>query len=107
MTKKYKALWVRWVPSDFIAGTRGMSLEEIGLYSILLNMIYDAGGPIRDDAARLGRMLGERPTSMEKKLQQLVSIGKIMRMDGVISNNRAEKEIESQSKKIEKLVKNL
>jgi len=107
MTKKYKAFWCRWVPGDFIAGIRGMSLEEVGLYTIILNMIYDQNGPIADDVKRMARIVGERPTSLEKKLQQLVALGKIMRIDGVISNSRAEKEIENQSKKIEKLLKNL
>jgi uncharacterized protein YdaU (DUF1376 family) len=106
MTKRQEAPWVKWYASNWIAGTRGMSLVEIGLYDTILNMIYDDGAPVRDDIVWLGRIVGERPTTVDKILNRLVVLEKLMRVDGVISNKRAEREIETRTKVFEKWTKN-
>lgn len=98
--REKQAPWVKWVPSDFINGVFGLSAETIGVYSIILNLIYDGGGPIEDNPAVLARRLSMRPTSLEKRLSELVKARKIVRTDGVISNARAEIEIEKRAKKL-------
>lgn len=98
--REKQAPWVKWVPSDFINGVFGLSAETIGVYSMILNLIYDGGGPIDDNPAVLARRLSMRPTSLEKRLAELVKARKIVRTDGVISNSRAEIEIEKRAKKL-------
>lgn len=50
--------WYRRYGSDFIAGTLGLSLEEKGAYSIVLDLIYDRRRPIPDDARYIAGVCG-------------------------------------------------
>lgn len=101
-----KAPWVKWFAGDFLSGIIGLQVEEIGVYTVILNMIYDSGGPIREDINRLALRCGMRPTSFLKVLMKLEGYGKVLRHDGVISNPRAEKELESRVKVVQKLKEN-
>lgn len=74
-------------------GVRGMSAQEVGLYTMLLCRMYEESGPIEDHALRLSTYCGMRQSTFEKTLQKLVDLGKIIRRDGMISNDRAEAEI--------------
>lgn len=100
--REKKAPWVKWEPSAFLNGVFGFHTETVGVYSILLNLIYENGGPIDDNIAVLARRMSMRPTSLEKRLAELVKAKKIVRVDGVISNPRAEIEIEARAKKLVK-----
>lgn len=99
-SREKQAPWVKWVPADFINGVFGLSAETIGVYSMILNLIYDSGGPIEDNVSVIARRLSMRPTSLEKRLAELVKVRKIVRTDGVISNSRAEIEIEKRAQKL-------
>ena len=93
--------WTKWYPDDFLNGVLfKLHIEAVGVYAVLLNMIYSEGGPVRDDIKRLSRVMGMRPSSLEKRLAELVREGKIIRTDGVISNARAEIEIENRVQKL-------
>ena len=37
--------WFRFYPADFMRGVRGMSATEVGLYQMLLCLIYEENGP--------------------------------------------------------------
>ncbi len=94
-----KMPWVKWYPADFLNGVQFvLCAEAIGVYAVILNMIYDNGGPIVDNIEMLARRLMMRPTSLEKRLIELVEHKKIIRVDGVISNSRAEIEIDARVK---------
>lgn len=97
-----KAPWVKWYAEKFLHGIIGMTAEEIGVYSLLLNMIYETGGPVKEDLERLAARCRMRPTSFRKVLDSLEENGKLLRADGVISNPRAEKELETRAKVVEK-----
>lgn len=98
--REKQAPWVKWEPGAFLNGVFGLGAEAIGVYSVILNLIYENGGPIKDDTAVLARRLSMRPSSLEKRLADLVKAEKIVRVDGVISNARAEIEIEARAKKL-------
>jgi len=98
--------WYKRYPSDFITGTLGMSLEEKGAYSILLDLIYDRGRPIPDDARYLAGVCGCSVRKWNTIRERLIETGKITCRDGVISNSRAEKEIENAAKLARKLAEN-
>lgn len=98
--REKQAPWVKWEPSAFLNGVFGLHPETVGVYSVILNLIYENGGPIDDNSAVLARRLSMRPSSLEKRLSELVRAKKIIRVDGVISNSRAEIEIEARAKKL-------
>lgn len=101
-----KLTWVKWEPAAFLNGVVGLNAAEIGVYSIILNLIYDTGGPIPDAVERIARRCGMRPTSCEKVLDALAAAGKIVREFGVISNARADTELKTRTKVVEKWKKN-
>lgn len=102
-----KLEWVKWYPEKFLNGISGMTIEQIGVYALVLNLIYDNGGPIKDDRAKIARRGGMRPTSLDKVLASLQEDGKLTISEGLISNPKAEEELETRTKVVEKWKKNL
>ena len=98
--------WYKRFPADFIAGTLSLSLEEKGAYSVLLDLIYDRGGPIPDDPQWIARVCGCSTRKWKKIRETLLSAGKIHAKDGLLSNVRAEKQIENGAKEARKLAEN-
>lgn len=101
-----EAPWVKWYAGDFLNGIADLGPNEIAVYAVVLNLIYDHGSSIADDVARISRRCGMRQTACEKALVRLVEAGKLKRQDGLISNRRAEKEIERRQKVSEKSAEN-
>lgn len=50
--------WYRCFPRDFNDGMDGLTLEERGAYVTVLNLIYDRGGPIPEEAWWITSKLG-------------------------------------------------
>lgn len=84
--------WIRFFPSDWLAGTRGMSAVETGVYITLIATMYERGEPIPEDHARLARLCGASNSSFAKAIETLVDEGKIVRVGGGLWNDRVEKE---------------
>jgi uncharacterized protein YdaU (DUF1376 family) len=84
---------VRFYPSDWLAGTRGMTASETGIYITLIALMYENAGPIPDNPARLARLCGASNSSFASGLESLICEGKIARSEGHLTNGRAEKEI--------------
>ena len=84
-------------PSDFMNGVRGMSAQEVGVYTMLLCRIYEENGPVEYNVLRLSTYCGMREATFEKTVEKLVALGKLTLSDGVISNTRAEHEISKRS----------
>jgi uncharacterized protein YdaU (DUF1376 family) len=87
-----KMPWVRFFPSDWLGGTRGMSAVETGIYITLIATMYERGEPIPEDHGRLSRLCGASNSAFKKALDALVDEGKITRVDGGLWNDRVEKE---------------
>ncbi len=51
---------VAFYPSDWLAGTRGLSDAETGVYITLIARMYEMAGPIERDDNRLARLCGSR-----------------------------------------------
>jgi len=92
--KKPSRVWYRRCGADFIADTMGMTLEEKGAYSLCLDLIYDHQGPIPDDARWLSGICNVSVRKWSALRDRLIELGKLQAYDGVLSNFRAEKEIE-------------
>lgn len=85
--------WVRFYPSDWLAGTRGMTAAETGIYMTLIMMMYERQEPIRDDRPRLARLCGASNAVFKRAIEQLVEDGKIIEREGGLWNERVEKEL--------------
>ncbi|GGD31056.1 YdaU family protein [Aureimonas glaciei] len=84
--------WVRFFPSDWLAGSRGMSAAETGVYISLIAMMYERGEPLVEEHSRLSRLCGASNSQFQKALESLVRDGNILRVDGGLWNGRVEKE---------------
>jgi len=98
--------WYKRFPADFIAGTLGLSLEEKGAYSIVLDMIYDRGEPIPDDARWIARVCGCSTRKWTTLRRRLIEAGKLTAADGLLSNPRAEAMLENAVREAAKLSQN-
>jgi uncharacterized protein YdaU (DUF1376 family) len=87
--------WYKRCGADFIHGTMSLSLEEKGAYSLCLDLIYDRGGPIPDDARWLSGVCGVSIRKWNSLRQSLISAGKIYVANGLLSNVRADFELVS------------
>lgn len=94
---------VAFYPSDWLAGTRGLSAEETGVYITLIARIYEMAGPIERDDNRLSRLCGcASRAKFAKALEYLISEGKIQEHEGQLFNERAQKEIQNTTEKSSK-----
>lgn len=82
-------------PRDFIEGTIGMSFEIKACYSLILDLIYMQNGTLPDNPRYISGLLGCSVRAWNKYRSDLISMGKIRVENGIISNFRADKEIES------------
>lgn len=88
------APYVAFYPSDWLAGTRGLTAEETGIYITLVAMMYEREAPIDMPDDRLARLCGCSVKAFRKACDSLIGEGKLHLKDGGIWNERAEKEIE-------------
>lgn len=86
-------------PSDWLGGVAGMKPAEVGIYINIVAMIYDAGGPIKLDEARLARRMCCPLVTFRSILSALIEDEKLTFKDGFISNMRAEIELEKLGQK--------
>lgn len=87
--------WYRRFPDNFIAGTVGLSLEEKGAYSLVLDLIYVRGGPVPDEPRYIAGVCNCSVRKWNAIRQRLIDLGKIEVVDGYLMNRRAEKELET------------
>jgi len=93
--------YFQFYASDWLAGTRGLSAAEMGVYITLLAMMYEREAPIDMDHDRLARLCGATPAAFRKCLSALIEEGKIEDTDEGLFNKRARKEIQIREKKRE------
>lgn len=86
--------WYRRFPDNFIAGTVGLTLEEKGAYSLILDLMYVRGGPVPDEPRYIAGVCNCSVRRWNQIRQRLLDLGKISAIDGVLTNHRAEEEIE-------------
>lgn len=91
--------WVRFYPSDWLAGTRGLSAAETGVYITLISMMYESGRPLPEDHPNLARLCGLTAPRFVAALEVLVRRGKIDRMAEGLWNKRVDQEQDKRQKK--------
>lgn len=87
--------WYKRCGADFIHGTMNLTLEEKGAYSLCLDLIYDRGAAIPDDARWLSGVCGVSIRKWNAMRQRLIETGKIYVANGLLSNARADLEMVS------------
>lgn len=93
--------WVRFFPSDWLAGTRGMSAAETGIYITLVSTMYERGEPVPEDHSRLARLCGAPVATFRRTLETLIEEGKITRLDAGLWNKRVGEECNYRAEKSE------
>lgn len=86
--------WYRRFPDNFIAGTVGLTLEEKGAYSLLLDLMYVRSGPVPDEPRYIAGVCNCSVRKWNAIRARLLELGKITIVDGFLTNHRAEEEIE-------------
>lgn len=85
--------YVQWHIRDFLQGVRGMKPDQIGIYAIVLLLIYDSMGMLRDEDRFVAGHCQVDVRTYRKIRQQLIDAGKVYEADGYLYNNRAQAEI--------------
>lgn len=85
--------WIKFYPSDWLAGTRGMTAAETGVYITLIAMMYERGGSLDLDRPRLARLCGTTPATFQKIIGALIDDGKITDGPEGLCNDRVSKEL--------------
>lgn len=80
---------------DALQGYTKLDLEERGAYTTILDLIYDAGGPIEYNDRWLAGQWNCSLRKMKALLSRLLTLQKLyITTDGKISNHRCERELE-------------
>lgn len=93
--------WYKRFPADFIAATLSLSLEEKGAYSIVLDLLYDRGARLPDDPRWIARVCGCSTRRWNQIRAKLIEDGKLVVIDGTLTNHRFEIQHLSEGKEAE------
>lgn len=80
--------WFKFFPSDWLAGTRGLSAAETGVYITLICIMHEREAPILMDDTRLARLCGLPARNFRRALVALIDQGKVVEKDGGLWNER-------------------
>lgn len=94
--------WFQFYASDWLAGTRGLSAVETGIYITMIASMYDKGSPLPNDPDRLARLCGATAKQFKPAMERLIEEGKICIVDGGVWNSRVEDELKVRSTKSDK-----
>ena len=95
MANTARAPYFQFYPEDFMHGCRmaGMSPEQVGAYIYMLCLEWLNRGPIKDDMRKLAMGMGWDIRLVKRLVNEVVGIGKYLRAEGKLSNERLEEEI--------------
>ena len=93
-----KQPYVRFFPSDWLAGTRGLSATETGIYITLICMMYERCEPVPVDEKRLARYCGCAVSTFKNTVQILIDEGKIDHLEAGFWNKRVATEFNFREK---------
>lgn len=86
--------WVKWFPEKFLHGISDLETAyEIAVYTVVLNLIYDKQGPWPYSPKKLGARCKLRVSVVEDVVDGLVAEGKLLLIDGCLTNEKAQEVI--------------
>lgn len=80
-----------WYQDDFLGGIRGMTAAEIGVYSVMLNLMYSRGTALAMPETRLARFCGLPVNKLKPIILSLIEEGKILVLAVGYWNERVDK----------------
>lgn len=97
--------WFKQYPSNYLSGVQRLNLEEIGAYSVVLNLIYDRGGYIQDDPRWISRQCGLNCSTRKWNAirERLLALGKLQVVGDHLTNPRAKWQLKAEEKEHELL----
>lgn len=87
-------------PVDFMRGVRGLTAAEVGIYTMILCRIYEENGPVEYHPVRLSAYCGVRESVLTKAVDRLIVLGRLEVENGMVSDDRAMKEIRIRETKL-------
>lgn len=94
--------YAQWHIGDYVAGTRGMSLEHEGAYIRFLMRLYERGKPLPDDDRFMATCMALSIRVWRRIKQTLIQFGKIVSRNGCLTNARFERERQRRADEIRK-----
>lgn len=91
--------WFQFYPNDWLAGTRGLSAVETGIYITLIATMYDRAGPIPNDIGMLSRLCGCSQRQFRDAVDRLVEANKLMVTEAGLWNQRVADELQARETK--------
>lgn len=80
--------WMKFYPSDWLAGSRGLTPAECGIYITLICLMYEKGAPVPRDDSRLARQCGLPRAGFRAILDKLIEQRKVTETDDGLWNDR-------------------
>jgi uncharacterized protein YdaU (DUF1376 family) len=75
-------------PDAFFAGVSGMTFEQIGIYTLIIDLLYSRDGLVPDDDAAMIATLHADPRVWRRVKAELIALGKIRTTtDGMLDAN--------------------
>lgn len=81
--------WYKRYAREYHEGTRELKLHERGAYSDILDLIYMAGGPIKDDERAIAHRLYVDVRTWRPIRKRLLALGKLYIVRGYLYNAKA------------------
>lgn len=94
--------WFKFYPSDWLSGTRGLTPAETGVYVTLVCMMYENDGQLTRNDARLARRCGCTSAAFKKIIVNLLGENKFTDNNGILTNERVQKELAERSHRVQK-----
>ena len=92
--------YYRFYPGDYLRDTSGLSLMEHGAYNLLLHHYYSVEGCVKDEKPRLFRLCGAVLPEEQAAVTHIVNTYFPI-INGKLTNNRADKEIDGRRQFLE------
>lgn len=89
--------YFNFYPADFMNGVRGLTAQEVGVYTMILCRIYEESGPVEYHTRRLSTYCGMREATFVAVVEKLVDLDKLQLVGGMLSNRRAAEEIQKRA----------
>ena len=94
---------MKWSPADFLNGIVGLNPQEVAVYVVVINLIYDSGGPIKYRPEALAKRLRMQLRTLGAAINALVNDHeKLVLEDGYLTNSRASEELSERADHAEK-----
>ena len=92
--------WYPFFPTDWLADTRGLDPDAVGVFYTLCMMMLESEGPLKEDTRRLARYCGcKREATFKKVLELLLEDRLLIRVEEGILSERVAKMIEKRAEK--------